>query len=88
MIFEIFLGTLLVIEGYIIWNLNRKTEMLENWVEDYTETIQRVNYTIKQIDYKGYFEEDDEVGTIFEQIKNSVDELNKFTEEIESKEEK
>jgi methyl-accepting chemotaxis protein len=88
MIFEIFLGTLLVIEGYIIWNLNRKTEMLENWVEDYTETIQRVNDTIKQIDYKGYFEEDDEVGTIFEQIKNSVDELNKFTEEIESKEEK
>ncbi len=88
MIFEIFLGTLLVIEGYIIWNLNRKTEMLENWVEDYTETIQRVNDTIKQIDYKGYFEEDDEVGNIFEQIKNSVDELNKFTEEIESKEEK
>ena len=88
MIFEIFLGTLLVIEGYIIWNLNRKTEMLENWVEDYTETIQRVNDTIKQIDYKGYFEEDDEVGTIFEQIKNSVDELNKSTEEIESKEEK
>jgi len=88
MIFEIFLGTLLVIEGYIIWNLNRKTEMIENWVEDYTETIQRVNDTIKQIDYKGYFEEDDEVGTIFEQIKNSVDELNKFTEEIESKEEK
>jgi hypothetical protein len=88
MIFEIFLGTLLVIEGFIIWNLNRKTEMLENWVGDYTETIQRINDTIKQIDYKGYFEEDDEVGAIFKQIKNSVDELNKFTEEIKTKEEK
>ena len=47
MIFEIFLGTLLVIEGFIIWNLNRKTEMLENWVGDYTETIQRIKINRK-----------------------------------------
>ena len=32
MIFEIFLGVLLFIEGYIIWNLNKKTELLETWV--------------------------------------------------------
>jgi len=75
MIFEICLGVLLVIEGYIIWNLNKKTELLETWVEVFTRRIQRIQDDLKVIDSTGAFESDDEVGTIFEQIKETVKQL-------------
>ena len=75
MIFEIFLGVLLVIEGYIIWNLFRKTELLETWVEDFTQRIQTDQNDLNEIDSSGAFESDDEVGTIFEQIKETVKQL-------------
>jgi archaellum component FlaC len=64
-----------IVEGYIIWNLNKKTETLETWVEDFTQRIETVQTDLKVIDDKGAFEADDEVGTIFEQIKETVDEL-------------
>ena len=71
MIFEIFLGIIIFTEGYVIWNLFRKTELLETWVEDFTQQIQTVQNNLKQIDSKGHFESDDEIGSIFEQIKES-----------------
>ena len=85
MIFEIFLGVLLVIEGYIIWNLFRKTELLETWVEDFTQQIQTVQNNLKQIDSKGHFESDDEIGSIFEQIKETVNQLDNLKgEEVDA----
>ena len=75
MIFEIFLGIIIFTEGYIIWNLFRKTELLETWVEDFTQRIQIVQNNLKEIDSKGAFESDDETGTIFEQIKETVNQL-------------
>ena len=85
MIFEIFLGVLIVIEGYIIWNLFRKTELLETWVEDFTQRIQTVQNNLNEIDSSGAFESDDEVGTIFEQIKETVKQLETFKgEEVDA----
>ena len=75
MIFEIFLGIIIFTEGYVIWNLFRKTELLETWVEDFTQQIQTVQNNLKQIDSKGHFESDDEIGSIFEQIKETVNQL-------------
>ena len=49
MIFEIFLGGLPVIEGYIIWNLFRKTELLETWVEEFTQRIQQIQNDLKNL---------------------------------------
>ena len=60
---------------YVIWNLLRKTELLETWVEEFTTTIDSVNDEIKTIDTLGSFESDDETGTIFEQIKETVNQL-------------
>ena len=34
MIVEIILSLVALTEGYVIWNLFRKTELLENWVEN------------------------------------------------------
>ena len=83
MIIEIILGLLVLTEGYVIWNLIRKTELLETWVEEFTQRIETVQTDLKVIDDKGAFEADDEVGTIFEQIKETVNQLdNLIGEEI------
>ena len=57
-----------------------KQEQLEEWVEDYIDRINEVNTKIRQIDYKGYFEVDDEVGQVFEQLKQEVQSLEELTE--------
>ena len=78
MIIEIILAietVAFIVEGYVIWNLMKKTELLETWVEDFTQRIETVQTDLKVIDDKGAFEADDEVGTIFEQIKETVNKL-------------
>ena len=69
---------LLIASCYVIWNLNTKQEMLEDWVEDFIQSVEKINFDLKQVDYKGSFEADDEVGTIFEQIKEIIKQLDKF----------
>ena len=65
-----------LVEGYVIWNLMKKTELLETWVETFTRRIQYIQDDLKVIDSKGHFEADDEVGTIFKQIQDTIDQLN------------
>ena len=69
---------LFVISCYVICNLNTKLESLETWIEDFINTIVKVQVEIDKIDYKGYFEADDEVGQIFNQIKTTVSQLDRF----------
>ena len=76
MIVEIILGVLLIVESYIVWNLMRKTEMLETWIEDFNDVIISVNVELKVIDSMESFEADDETGTIFKQIQETVNQLN------------
>ena len=75
MIVEIILGVVILTESYVIWNLMRKTELLETWVEEFTNTIDSVNNEIKTIDVLGSFESDDETGAIFKQIQETVNKL-------------
>ena len=80
MIIEILLGLLVLAEGYVIWNLMRKTELLETWVEDFGDRVTRVQQELSEIDSTGHFESDDEIGSIFESIKEVINELNDLTE--------
>ena len=75
MIIEIILGLLVLTEGYVIWNLIKKTELLETWVEEFTQRIETVQKDLSLIDSTGHFEADDEVGTIFEAIKDIIKQL-------------
>ena len=75
------LGLLVLIEGYVIWNLTRKTELLETWVENFSDRIARVQQELKDIDSTGHFEADDEIGSIFEGIKEVINDLNNFVEQ-------
>ena len=76
MLVEIILGLLVFTEGYVIWNLFRKTELLETWVEIFTRRIQRIQDDLKEVASTGHFEADDEVGIIFKQIKDTIEQLN------------
>ena len=90
MILKITLGFFVILTltlSYAVYNLLVKQEQLEEWVEDYIDRINEVNTKIRQIDYKGYFEVDDEVGQVFEQLKNEVQSLEELTEVEEDKEE-
>ena len=81
MVVEIVLGIvsiLFVTSCYVIWNLTRKTELLETWVEDFTQLIESVDNELRIIDSTGHFESDDEIGAIFKQIKNTVNQLNRL----------
>ena len=84
MILEILLGLLVVIfitETYVIWNLLNKVELLETWVEDFSDRVAGTWEEIKTIDSTGHFEADDEVGSIFTSIKQTIEELNQYIEE-------
>lgn len=78
--------------GYVSYNLLIKNEKYEDLIESYDETqqsyeilINKISDTIKQssqklkeIDSKGTFESDDEIGFFFQQIKQIQNELNQF----------
>jgi len=69
---------LFVTSCYVIWNLNAKQEVLEDWIVDFMETIEKIQFDLKKIDYRGSFESDDETGVIFNEIKNIVKQLDNF----------
>jgi|TARA_B100000900_G_scaffold377305_1_gene360648 cytochrome b len=81
MIGYIILSLIVITLGWTTFNLTRKVERLETWVEDYAQRIQDTQQALKEIDSKGNFEADDEVGVIFTAIKEAVDELNEITQE-------
>ena len=86
MVVEVILGLRVLTEGYVIWNLLNITEMLEDWVETFTQRIEKVQNDLKEIDATGHFESDDEVGMVFQQIKDTVDELETLKgEEVDAK---
>ena len=65
----VFMVILFVASCYVIWNVNTKLEFLEDWISDFIITIEKVEKELKQIDYRGSFEADDETGVIFQEIK-------------------
>ena len=71
--------------GYVIWNLLRKNEKLEdmNVVQDkYISNISTImtesNKKIKEIDSKQIFQSDDEIGWFFQGIKEIQDLINEY----------
>ena len=81
MLVEILLGIFIVafiIDVYVVWNLVKKIERLEDWVENYTQKIYGAYIEMKLLDDRGIFEADDEVGQIFEQIKTAINQLDRF----------
>ena len=79
----VFMVILFVASCYVIWNVNTKLEFLEDWISDFIVTIEKVERELKQIDYRGSFEADDETGVIFQEIKTIVSQLNRIKGEAQ-----
>ena len=79
------LTVLVVILGYTTLNLLRKNEKQEDVLVGYMEYLDRLSRVIeasdqklKEVDTKGIFEKDDEVGFIYEGIKKIQSILSEF----------
>jgi len=60
---------------YIIYNLYRKNTIYENWTEQMYEKLTKLQSDIKQIDDKQIFESDDEVGEVFIELAETIQEF-------------
>jgi DNA-binding ferritin-like protein len=71
---------IIVALGYSTWNLLQKLEEYEDAVENYQNFIETelqrneaLLEALRQIDNRQMFEKDDEVGSIFYQIKETIE---------------
>ena len=81
----IILSVLIVVLGFSTYNLLRKNEKCEDIIKSYEEyminlstTIEFSDKKLKEIDSRGTFEGDDEVGFFFKQIKFLQEQINNF----------
>ena len=81
MIGYILLSLVIITLGWTTFNLTRKVERLETWVEDYAQRIQDTKQILDEVDIKGSFEADDEIGVVFQGIQQAVNDLTTITEE-------
>ena len=79
------LGVLVVVLGFTTFNLLKKNEIQEDILIGYLQYLDKLSQIIeftdkklKEIDYKGSFESDDEIGFFFEEVKNIQSILNEF----------
>ena len=82
MILEILLGITTILSitlGWTTYNQLQKVERLEGWAENFAQKVINTKRTLDQLDSEGKFESDDEIGTVFEGIKDAVNELNDTT---------
>ena len=78
MIVEIILLVLLITCLYIIYNLNKKTEQYETWFESIREQVSDTNVKLNEIDVRGSFSSDDEIGFYFKYIQSMQNDLSKY----------
>ena len=78
----ILLSVLLLVSIYVNYNLYRKVDILETYASNFLsdlvnlkEKIRDANKILKEADIRGSFESDDEVGSAFKLIKDSIEYL-------------
>jgi hypothetical protein len=79
------LGILVVALGFTTFNLLKKNEKQEDILAGYMEYLNKISGIIefsdkklKEVDVRGSFESDDEVGFFFQEIKQLQETLNAF----------
>ena len=61
-----------------IRNLIKKNEAMEDFINKQSDAIAACDTRLKQIDQKGVFYADDEIGWFFEEVKKIQEALNEF----------
>ena len=86
LILSIALTAVIIISFFIIRNLLKQVEKLEdiknnyeNFITKQSDAINQCDLRLKQIDDKNIFYSDDEIGWFFKEIKKIQEALNEFT---------
>ena len=64
---------------FMIKNLIYKNETLEDFISKQSEAIQACDQRLKEIDDKGIFYADDQIGFFFKEVQKIQEALNEFT---------
>ena len=85
LVLSIILGILLIISVVALRNLLIKVEKYEDVVQDQVQYLQNISKTITEsqkhlqnLDERGVFQSDDEVGFFFESMKTVQEELDRY----------
>lgn len=85
LVLSIILAIIIIVLGYFTWNLMRKVEKYEdvaqfqqNYIGNLSNVIEESSKRIKEIDSRGTFESDDEVGYFFGMLKEVQSILDEF----------
>ena len=65
--------------SFALFNLLKKNEALEDFISKQSEAINECDKRLKQIDNKGLFYADDEIGWFFQEVQKIQEALNEFT---------
>ena len=95
LVLSIILAILLIVLGYFTWNLLRKVEKYEdiaqyqqNYIENISTVIGESSKRLREVDEKGTFESDDEVGFFFKGVKEIQSILDEFNLNVTDGQEK
>ena len=69
----------ITISFFIIRNLILKNEKLEDFISKQSEAVNECDKGLQQIDTKGTFYADDEIGWFFKEVQKIQEALNEFT---------
>ena len=76
---SIILAVVLTSSFFIIRNLILRNEKLEDFITKQSEAIEACDKRLKQIDDKGVFYVDDQIGFFFKEVQKIQEALNEFT---------
>ena len=76
---SIILTVVLTASFFIIRNLIIKNEHLEDFISKQSEAITACDKRLKEIDDKGIFYADDQIGFFFKEVQKIQEALNEFT---------
>ena len=74
-----------IILGYTTYNLLRKVENIEDvvirydrFISEYSKQLENTEKRLSEIDEKGMFKSDDEIGWFFKQVKRLQSDVSRF----------
>ena len=76
---SIILAVVITVSFFIIRNLILRNEKLEDFIAKQSEAISACDQRLKEIDDKGIFYADDQIGWFFKEVQKIQEALNDFT---------
>ena len=76
---SIILTVVITTSFFVIRNLILKNEKLEDFIAKQSEAINACDQRLKEIDDKGIFYADDQIGFFFKEVQKIQEALNEFT---------